>query len=293
MSQLFRDPKVSLVPLLQLGRNLLAESEAIRLDAATLNPKLSTGSLFLGLFGVEGSRSLVALGRYLGVSGLQQRTNALRVNFSQWHSNVLSTLSGISTINSGRILKENSALLARRFARTKAYKRLDTQIVRSVAELESISLEDLVYTDDIPIIKRSRADGQLLDLSNMPLPRETRVLSDRHHLASILAEHLKVSHMLEGALDAYSLEGKDSNRQALASCRSALELLITEIAGETNWRLGLAKIGEGVRKKLVSDCYAFLSGYGSHPGGNPTKNDTAYGIRMTIAACLWLVEAKG
>jgi hypothetical protein len=96
--------------------------------------------------------------------------------------------------------------------------------------------------------------------------------------------------MLEGALDTYSLGGKDANRQSLASCRSALELLVIEITGESNWRLGLARIVEGARKKLVSNTYGFLSGHGSHPGGTTSRRDAALGIRMTIAACLWLVE---
>jgi hypothetical protein len=96
--------------------------------------------------------------------------------------------------------------------------------------------------------------------------------------------------MLEGALDAYSLGGKDANRQSLASCRSALELLVIEITGEANWRYGLARIVEGGRKKLVSETYAFLSSHGSHPGGNTSRKDAALGIRMGIATCLWLLE---
>lgn len=91
--------------------------------------------------------------------------------------------------------------------------------------------------------------------------------------------------MLEGALDAYSFGGKEASREALASCRSALELLVIETTGGTNWRQGLATVAQGSRKKLVSDTYGFLSGYGSHAGGATTRNDATFGIRMTIAAC--------
>ena len=79
----------------------------------------------------------------------------------------------------------------------------------------------------------------------------------------------------------------------MSSCRSALELLVKEVTGESEWRLGLVKIAEGTRRKLVSDTYGFLSGYGSHPGGAPTKRDVAYGIRMSLASCLWLVGRDG
>ena len=91
-------------------------------------------------------------------------------------------------------------------------------------------------------------------------------------------------------MDSYSFSGADANRRALASCRSALELLAKEITREDEWRAGLTKLAEGTRKKLVGDAYAFLSGYGSHAGGKPSKHDVALGIRMTIAACIWLME---
>jgi len=267
--------------------------EAISADALALNPKLGAGNAILGLFGVEGRKGILAMGRYLGASGLASRTTSLKSTFGQWHSDVLDRLRRISTIRSKNRPSENSAVLARRFAKAKTFKRLDTQISRSVGELESILEEDLVYNEEIPMILRTREDKRLLDLSQLPLAERPQALADRNQLSSALAAHTRVSQMLEGAIDAYSLGGKDSNRQALASCRSALELLVTEITGQTNWRLGLASIGEGVRKKLVSDSYAFLSGYGSHPGGLTTKRDAAYGIRMTIAACLWLVEQRG
>jgi hypothetical protein len=41
---------------------------------------------------------------------------------------------------------------------------------------------------------------------------------------------------------------------------------------------------------MISDLYAFLSGYGSHPGGTPKKHDTELGIRQTIAVTLWLIS---
>lgn len=264
--------------------------EAIRSEAVTLNPKLSAGRALLGLFGVEGRRDLVAFGRYLGSSGLATRSKTVRLAFLQWHSEVLERLRRISVIRSRNNLKENSSVLTRRFARTKAYRRLDTQVARAVGELESILEDDLVYNEEIPNILRTQEDSRLLDLSQLSLRGRAWTLVDREHVTSALAAHPRVSQMIEGALDAYSLGGKDADRQSLASCRSALELLVTEITGAPNWRQGLTVIVEGVRKKLVSDTYGFLSGHGSHPGGSTNRRDAALGIRMTIAACLWLVE---
>ncbi len=287
---LLRDPKQELSPLLQMGRSILGQLETMKSDAVTLNPKLSAGNAILGLFGVEGRRGLVAFGRYLGSSGLTTRTSALRSAFLQWHSEVLEKLRGVSTIRSKTSIKENSSVLARRFAKTKTYRRLDTQVARAVGELESILEEELVYNPEIPKILRTREDKRLLDLSHLRLTERAWTLIDREQVTDALAAHPRVCKMLEGAMDAYSLGGRDADRQSLASCRSALELLVTEITGETNWRRGLEKLVEGSRKKLVSDTYGFLSGHGSHPWSTTTRRDAALGIRTTIAACLWLVE---
>jgi len=189
--------------------------------------------------------------------------------------------------------RENSSVLTRRFARTKTHKRLDTQISHAVGELESILEDDLVYNEQIPEMLRTQEDKRLLDLSGLTIAEKTWPISDRGQLRSALAQYPRVSQMLEGALDAYSLGGRDANRQSLASCRSALELLITQITGEANWRTGLDKIVHGGTRKLVSEAYGFLSGHGSHPGGNTNRREAALGIRMTIATCLWLVEPPG
>ena len=222
--QPLQDPKPELSSLLQAGKNILGQVEAIRSDALSLSPRLSAGRAILGLFGVEGRRGIVTFGRYLGSSGLTTRSSAVRSAFLQWHSEVLEKLRRISVIRSRKNLIENSSVLTRRFTRTKAYRRLDTQIARAVGELESILEDDLVYNEEIPKILRTRDDSRLLDLSKLSLPRRAWVLTDREHLTRALTAHPKVSQMLEGALDAYSLGGKDANRQSLSSCRSALEL---------------------------------------------------------------------
>ena len=141
-----QDPKQELSSLLQTGRSILGQVEAVRSDAIALNPRLSAGRVILGLFRVEGRRSLVAFGRYIGSTGLTTRTNAVRLAFLQWHSEVLEKLRRISVIRGRNNLRENSSVLTRRFAKTKTYKRLDTQITSALRELESIIEDDLVLT---------------------------------------------------------------------------------------------------------------------------------------------------
>ena len=296
-----RDPRDELRVRIQRGKTLSEQARILTTDARLLSPRIAAGQLVLRLFDVNGRRSIVALGRYLGSQGLANRAQTLFNAIGDWHSETLSLLRTISVVRNDLTLRGNTATLTRRFARAKKYKRLDTRIEHAVAELEAITEEELVYNDEIPELKARRRreaieerqqvkEQRLLDLSNVAPGLELIKLTNREQLRSQFASHHEVARMVEGALDAYSSTGADANRQALASCRSALELLVRETTGQTDWRTGLGQLAEGARKKLVSQTYAFLSGYGSHPGGTPTRKDAAYGIRLTIASCFWLME---
>jgi len=178
---------------------------------------------------------------------------------------------------------------------------LDTRIAHAVGELEAIAEEELVYNDDIPeflkarrvrtLEERRRArEAKLLDLSSAMPGMESIELENREQLRTHFRGHDEIARMIEGALDASGSSGTDADRQALAWCRSAIEQAIFEATGERNFRAGLAKLATGTRRRTIGDTYGFLSGYGSHPGGKPTKKDVSYGIRMTIASCSWILE---
>jgi len=259
------------------------------------------GRTALGVLDIGGRRNIVALGRYFGSQSLVNRAQALHTAFEGWSDAVLAALRRISVVRKNLTASGNSAALTRRFSRAKRYKRLDSRIEHSVVELEAIAEEELVYTDEIPELKRrlraeeleeSRGtkESALLDVSDTAPGMELIRLTNRDQLRDQFRDHAESGRMIEGALDAYFSSGADSSRQALASCRSALELLVRQITGQPDWRTGLDLLAEGSRKKLVSQTYAYLSGYGSHPGGRPTKKDVAYGIRLTIACGLWLLE---
>ena len=301
-----RDPKDELRPLVVRGKELQHEVAQITAEIRVANPKVSAG---IGLadivFDLRGyKRIATAAGRYLAWSGLFNRSRILSTSFEQWYNETISKLGTISVARKNITWRGNSAALVTRLAKARTYKRLDTQIGKAVGVLGAVAEDELVFNEDIhDLINRRRQEFQqarkraeeerLLDLSDVAPGIDVVKLFNREQLRGQFSNHIEVGRMIEGALDAYAWHGVDANRQALSSCRSALELLVKEVTGESEWRLGLVKIAERTRRKLVSDTYGFLSGYGSHPGGAPTKRDVAYGIRMSLASCLWLVGRDG
>jgi hypothetical protein len=297
-----RHPRDELRSLIDRGKVLIREAESIAQASKSLDPNVRLG---VGVFdlavGLKGRKRLAtALGKTWLRGNLVQRYSSMAETFDQWYTETVAALRKISIARKNLARGSNSSVLVTRLARAKTYRRLDTQIAKAVGTLEAVMSEGLVYNDEIDELRFQRRkeaqegrrrvrEEQLLDLRDVaPEPRSVK-LENRDELRTELAGHPEVARMIEGALDTISTTGADANRQALASCRSATELLVIEITGEPEWRSGLSKLAEGTRKKLVAGTYAFLSGYGSHPGGVPTKRDAEYGIRMTIASCLWLL----
>ncbi len=296
-----QNPRDELRSLIDRGKALQHEAEVLLHDAKMLNPRLAMGRTVLRLFDVGGRRDLVSLGRLLGAQGLVNRRDAVIQSFEQWYQESLRRLRTISIATRNLTAQGNSGALARRLARARKFKPLDTQIAHAVRELEAVAEEELVYNDDIPdflkarrvrtLEERRRAkEAELLDLSSATPGMETVKMENREQLRAHFHGHDEVARMIEGALDARGSSGADVDRQALASCRSAIEQAIFEATGERNFRAGLAKLATGTRRRTIGDTYGFLSGYGSHPGGKPTKKDVSYGIRMTIASCSWILE---
>ncbi len=301
-----RDPKDDLRPLIARGERLQREVAQITGEIKVANPRVSAG---IGLadivFDLRGyKRFATAAGKYLVWSGLINRSRALSASFEQWYDETISELRTISVARKNITRRGNSAALVARVAKARTCKRLDTQIGKAVGVLGAVAEDELVFNEDIHELttqrrrelqeERRRANEEkLLDLSDVAPGIDLVKPFNREQLRARFSNHIEVGRMIEGALDTHSSYGADANRQALSSCRSALELLVKDMTGEKEWRVGLVKIAEGARRKLVSDTYGFLSGYGSHPGGVPTKKDVAYGIRMSLASCLWLVEREG
>ena len=299
-----RDSTIELRALIERATELRAEANAIAQDARMLNPRLAAGRTALRILDVGGRRDLVSLGRLFGEGNLIARRNALIRSFEQWYGDANRFLRTVSVDRKGLTARGNSSTLTKRLARAKKYKRLDTRIGHAIGELESVLEDELVYNNEIPeflVEQRRRTkeerrrfkEAEMLDLSKTLPGMESTKLENRERLREHFRGHPAVAQMIEGALDVFASTGADAKRQALASCRSALEQAVFEVTGTRRFREGLANLAAGTRRKLVGGTYDFLSGYGSHSGGTPAKKDVAYGIRMTIASCTWILDQTG
>lgn len=298
-----RDPHSALNQHVHRGRALESEAESL-----TQSAKGSAKRVHLGvdavdyLFDLSGhKRQASAIGHLWSASTQKQRTQQVAGSFQAWCLEVEAALRLMSEGRKNITPRGNSATLVGRFARARGFKRLDTRIARSAAALDAINGLELVYNDEIPEFIRERrrdeaAAGRLrkerdvLDFAVASPGVDLVRLENRQELRQRFHQYGEVGQMIEGAVDAYLSAGADAKRQALASCRSALELTVKLKTGEADWRAGLGKLAEGSRKQLISRTYGFLSGYGSHAGGRPTQHDVAMGIRYTVGACLWLIE---
>lgn len=295
-----RDPRPDLRSLVERGRALHREVETLLQDARLLNPRLAMGRTVLRALDIDVRRDLVVLGRFLGAEGLVSRRNSLVESLEQLYEDARAQVGAISLARKNLTPSGNSQVLTRRLARARKYKRLDTQVAHLVGQLEVMAEEKLVYNDEIPELlelrrkhvleeRRHLREAELLDLSDLLPGLESIKLKNRGQLQTHFGGHHEVARMIEGALDAYNSGGADAYRQALASCRSAVEQSTYEATGKRDFRTGLAGVASGTRRKLIGETYDFLSGYGSHPGGMPAKKDAEYGIRMAIASCSWIL----
>lgn len=296
-----RDPRESVRALIQRGRWLQQEAASIRQSVRGLPSGAGAARSLLTLFGVPRQRALVSLGKFQYGKNLQARSANLDRTFNRWFDETLVVLRGISVARRNLTNRGNSAVLSRRFSRAKRKTRLDSQISASVGELETILEEDLVFNEDIGELLKSRKreamdarhrarEQQLLDIPAVSPGLEGLRFANREQLREAFGTHAGVATLLEGAIDAHFSGGADAFGQALSSCRKGLELVVCEISGQSEWRAGLGGIAEGSRKKMISDLYGFLSGYGSHSGGVPRRHDAELGIRQTIAVTLWLIS---
>src|SRR6266508_2743068 len=138
-----QNPRDELRSLIDRGKALQHEAEVLLHDAKMLNPRLAMGRTVLRLFDVGGRRDLVSLGRVLGAQGLVNRRDAVIQSFEQWNQGSLDRLRTISIATRNLTAQGSSGDLARRLARARKFKRLDTRIAHAVGELEAIAEEEL------------------------------------------------------------------------------------------------------------------------------------------------------
>lgn len=161
------------------------------------------------------------------------------------------------------------------------------------AVLDELSSSDLLWNHEVGVELETRRQAAEADRRAKALLRSEAAgyvrrvrylnLYDATVVGDSLREHPVVVESLTGAIDRLQQGGPDVERQALLSCRSAIERLAIERTG----------IGDGktaVRALLPSETdhkpvVAVMNYLGSkiHGGAVPTRAEAEYGLKLTIA----------
>ena len=119
--------------------------------------------------------------------------------------------------------------------------------------------------------------------------------NERNKLFNILEMNFKDEYTaLRGAYERYLEGGTDAYRQAIDSCRNALENFFKKITGNEKWKEGLNEvIPSKTLIKLIREIYSYLSGYGTHSPKKRRKEDALLAIRLTEDIMIRVLSEKG
>lgn len=291
------EPSDILRQLAARGRQIRASFIENYESQKSVTDRVSTGvdlvNLFFDLSGYK--RKATRVGKVIAQDNIVRRQKELEREYENWVLEVKTNLGKMSEVRKGLTKAGNSAYLARRFRKSQQYVRLTTQLAHGVMFLENLSERRVVWNEDIPEVlpepakRRKKAERE---------KKAQRLIGpvgvDNELLESLLTRHPSELEAIQGAIAAYSAGTPDSGRQALNSCRNAIENLVIRLSGEANWALGLRKIiPSETRRKTIRQVYSYLSAYGTHGTANPSRTDVELGIRMTVAALQSILEWAG
>ncbi len=194
---------------------------------------------------------------------------------TQWSTQVIQFLGTISTIKMKLPKKGNSPSIVSSFTNTMNYVRTTTKLKHGIAFLESLRHKNLIYNDEInDYLKQKKEQERAKKRAEMIVESAPKPISLAHDLWEMLDMYPDEKRALEGAVFIYRSESPDANRQALSSCRNALEMLIKKVSGENNWNDGLLNISNSSQKrKTIKTTFQYLSAYGVHGPSQPSDGD--------------------
>jgi len=91
----------------------------------------------------------------------------------------------------------------------------------------------------------------------------------------------------------YQTKTPDWGRQALNSCRNAIENLTRLLSGEGEWSVGLTKvISSDAGRKIVKVAHVFLSAKGTHGPDEPDLSTVEMGMSLTFVALRQILKQE-
>ena len=295
-----RDAKTRIIDNIVQGRKLLQQSREIKEAKRDISGKVNTSVNILDAFvNLSGhKRSAKTVSKWWLHSNLEQRKKTLRKDYEAWYSESTDTLKQISIRRKRMDSHGNSQALVSRFAGTRRFVKTETRLTHGIAYLESLSHEDLVLNSEIRAYLRTLKKQELTrkrSLDSVKALKEIEIhpkFGNIDGVLELLNPYPNEKEALQGAIATYENEGPDANRQALSSCRNALEQLVCKLSGEKYWKNGLPKmVSSRSKRKIIRSNYEYLCEFGSHGNAPPSDVNTELGIGMTVASVRLLLQS--
>jgi hypothetical protein len=296
-----KDGEAEIRKLIVQGKEIRSRSLQLKEASRDISGKVTAGvGILNGLFDLSGyRRTTKSIGKWWLHSNVAQQKETLILDYEGWYEECRNTIGNVSVSRKGLTARGNSRILQSRFSRTRRFARIETRLRHGLAFLEGLLEQDLIRNEDVSeylnaLRRQARARENALS-SVKALKRAETILQfpGAKNIEGMLRSYPEEGEAIRGAISTYENKGPDANRQALASCRNALENLIRKLSKEGDWKKGLSRLTRSdTKRRYIKDTYRYLSAYGSHGPRPPTDVDTELGIEMTIAAMKWLLMQR-
>lgn len=287
------DPDSRIQQFILQGHELLETTQNALASTKNIPQKVDAGVALLDYaFDLTGhKRKAKSIGTLLMENQARKQVDQSEELYIQWSSQVNDFLSTLSIINSRLSKKGNSQVIVSSFSNTMKYVKTATKLKHGIAFLESLRHKEVIYNEDInEYLKNKREQEKVKKQAEMIMESAPKPMSIGNDLWEMLDEFPDEKQALMGAVFIYQSDSPDANRQALSSCRNALEMLIKKVSGNNNWNDGLVSIIPSSRKrKTIRATFQYLSAYGVHSPTYPPDSDTEMGIEMTTTAIKWIL----
>ena len=283
-------PSDTLRQLAARGREIRAKLIAISESKKNSNANVSVGVDILdAFFDLSGhKRTATGLGKRLMSNSIKARETEITQEYDGWKSSVDSLLANYVLTVSEIHSTKSKLTLKEQFDKTQTYTKLETNLRKGIVFLEEVADKGLIVKHIEHVSKEHKQELQVPDYFDNSLGVNAR------NILSRLNAYPVVQKAIEGAFSVVASHGPDYERQAMSSCRSAIESVVREISGEGDWSVGLTKIVKHeTDRKTVRMAYSYLSGFGTHSVNVPSQDNVQIGITLSMAAINIVLTASG
>jgi hypothetical protein len=288
-----RDPKSQIQDYIIQGNDLLIAVQNATNASKNIPRKVDAGITLLDLaFDLSGhKRQAKSVGTLLMENQARNQIIQSEEQYSLWSAKVIEFLGTISVIKTHLPKDGNSESILSSFSNTMKYVKIITKLNHGISFLETLRHKDLINNDKISeYLKQRKKQEKVKKKAEMIIESAPKPFSIQHDIWEMLDAYPNEKSALMGAVFIYQSESPDANRQALSSCRNALEMLIKKISGKQDWNDGLLTIFQSSQKrKTIKSTFQYLSAYGVHGPSQPSEGDTEMGIEMTTTAIKWIL----